>query len=384
MTAFTLWSCSGSRNIPVPEPPPFPVVEFPKQKLDFFAVTDKKVYMVGEPVTITIKVRNDDSIPHSLTFEPFDPSKVPNPQKEHEKLRGFLSACLFLGPGIRGFKGLSYTYGQDITILVPPKSELTLDALTIIWKQDEEVLKEIVGVGNYTIESVFVRLLKLDGQTPPDEFAYRPDIDGGGGLYIYQSPPIRITHPVVEALEEKGILLGGFAPDSLNREPVPIFAAIWNLSKTMKRTVTIKPVSNMPSVRIRVFGPVDRRIGYFIPPPPMIAMRERRDEIEVTINPNRGYKVLEFLWDLRDEVTGQMLPPEQWALAVIEFCGEFWVDGERIGVIEEPLKVAGGDIYTGMEIEIIVIPPSPPLGGGSSSGGSNTTDPTKPPKPPEW
>jgi len=79
-----------------------------------------------------------------------------------------------------------------------------------------------------------------------------------------------------------------------------------------------------------------------------------------------------------------MLPPEQWALAVIEFCGEFWVDGERIGVIEEPLKVAGGDIYTGMEIEIIVIPPSPPLGGGSSSGGSNTTDPTKPPKPPEW
>ena len=110
----------------------------------------------------------------------------------------------FLGPGIRGFKGLSYTYGQDITILVPPKSELTLDALTIIWKQDEEVLKEIVGVGNYTIESVFVRLLKLDGQTPPDEFAYRPDIDGGGGLYIYQSPQFALLIPSWKPWKRRG------------------------------------------------------------------------------------------------------------------------------------------------------------------------------------
>jgi hypothetical protein len=71
MTALILWGC-GSVEFPVPKPPEIelPIVEFPQYKLDLTIVTDKKVYMVGEPIVVAINVKNDDSVPQSLTFDP--------------------------------------------------------------------------------------------------------------------------------------------------------------------------------------------------------------------------------------------------------------------------------------------------------------------------
>lgn len=101
----------------------------------------------------------------------------------------------------------------------------------------------------------------------------------------------------------------------------------------------------------------------------------------MTVPPKRGYKVLEFFWDLKNEQTGEMVPPDKKYMAIIEFCGEFLVDEERIGVIPEPLKVYGTTFFTGMEKEVIHLPPA---GGEQISPPPIGVDPSKPPKPPSW
>ncbi len=390
MTALILWGCGGGYT-PVPEPPKIklPIVEFPQHKLDFSIVTDKKVYMVGEPITVAIKVKNDDSVPHSLTFEPL--GKI-NP--ELKGLKKDVAELIKNSVGWYDFLGYFTkildidTNGQSIEVTIEPRSEVEI--LKAVWRQDSDELNdpnELVGVGSYGI-AAGLRLTRLDGKEPPpfnagdgmyDLNPLNTDlpIDGYGSLpyYIYR---IRITHPVIEALMERGIFLSGVAYDVLDRDrPVPILAGIINTSE-VSRTVTIKPISNYPTVRIRVFGP----IWPLYPPKsrPLVVMRERREEIHVTIGPKRGYKVLEFFWDLRDERTGQILPPENAAFAVMEFCGEFWLDGERIGVIREPLKVFADRIHTGYEKQVSILPE--PIGGGGSPPTNEPSD--KPPKPPEW
>ena len=393
MTALILWGC-GSGEFPIPKPPEIklPIVEFPQHKLDFSIVTDKKVYIVGEPIIVAIKVKNDDSVPHSLTFEPL--GKI-NP--ELKGLKKDVAELIKNSVGWYHFsgyfmKGLDIdTNGQSVEVTIEPKSEVEI--LKAVWRQDSDELNdpnELVGVGSYGI-AAGLRLTKLDGKEPPPFNAgygpigkldpLNPDlpIDGYGSLPYYLHR-IRITHPVIEALMERGIFLSGVAYDVLDRNrPVPILAGIINTSK-VSRTVTIKPISNYPTVRIRVFGP----IWPLYPPKsrPLVVMRERREEIHVTIEPKRGYKVLEFFWDLRDERTGQILPPENAALAVMEFCGEFWVDGERIGVIGEPLKVFADRIRTGYEKQVTILPE--PIGGGGSPPTKPSEPSDKPPKPPEW
>ena len=403
MAALTLWGCGGSGEIPVPKPPEIklPIVEFPQQKLDFTIVTDKKVYMVGEPITVAIKVKNDDSVPHSITVEPLikiNPELKGLKKEFVEWLKNSENSVSWRNSvGWYDFVGYFMKFVpieamDKVEVTIEPKSEVEI--FKAVWQQDNDELNdptELVGVGSYGI-AASLRLTRLDGKEPPPFNAgYGPigkldpldpdlPIDGYGSL-PYEIHRIRITHPVIDALMERGIFLSGVAYDVLDRDrPVPILAGIINRGE-VSRTVTIRPISNYPTVRIRVFGP----LYPMYPPrprPPLVVMRERRDEIHVTIEPKRGYKVLEFFWDLRDERTGQILPEENAALAVMEFCGEFWVDGERIGVIEEPLKVLADRIHTGFEKEVNILPE--PIGGGGSPPTKPSEPSDKPPKPPEW
>lgn len=145
--------------------------------------------------------------------------------------------------------------------IVTDKKVYQVEILKAVWRQDSDELNdpnELVGGGSYGI-AAGLRLTRLDGKEPPPFNAgygpigkldpLNPDlpIDGYGSLPYYIRR-IRITHPVIEALMERGIFLSGVAYDVLDRDrPVPILAGIINTSE-VSRTVTIKPISNYPTV----------------------------------------------------------------------------------------------------------------------------------------
>jgi hypothetical protein len=113
-------------------------------------------------------------------------------------------------------------------------------------------------------------------------------------------------------------------------------------------------------------------------------MKEARDSINVTINPNRIYTVFDWEWDQRDMTTGNLVLPDSRYLMVLEVCGEIEVNGQRVGSIQSPLKLFGHEFETGKEKEVIHIDPYPdkPIGETVSPPISGL-GPQKPPPPPD-
>lgn len=184
-----LVGCSGSDPIfdPIPDPFPKPIdpVELPEYGLDFSVTTDKKVYQVGEPITIGIKVKNSDTKPHTLRFAPgTDAKPYPVPYVVGYGIRGVLG----------GFGRVQELIVDPIVVTVPPNTEMQIEALNWVWHQDDEVLKEQTGIQTYFVAMVIGRL-DVDGQRV-DEGIFH--IDHGVAATSFS-----IIHPTTDILERQ-------------------------------------------------------------------------------------------------------------------------------------------------------------------------------------
>lgn len=206
---------------------------------------------------------------------------------------------------------------------------------------------------------------------------------GEGIFYIdLYAPPylFSIIHPVTDLLvKQHGILFrGGALPYVEPGKPCRMLAGIENRSPEPRR-VSLKPINDYPTVRIRVFGPVKMK-PYPPPRPRQVALMEIKETISVKVNPNRIYTILDFEWDQRDWETKEMVSFGERYLMVIEFCGIVEVNDQTIGVIESPLKVFRLKFYIGKPPEQVHID----LTGGSPSPPPSSGSPSKPPPPPNW
>ncbi|MEM1552778.1 MAG: hypothetical protein QXH03_08950 [Candidatus Bathyarchaeia archaeon] len=324
---IVLVGCNNPNPIPVPIVE-LSLVELPEYGLDFSVVTDKKVYQVGEPITIGIKVKNTDKKPHTLRIAPGTDAK-PYPMP-YVVGYGILS---YVGPDILGgFRRVQELTIDPITVTVLPNTEMQIEALNWVWQQDDELLKEQTGIETYYIAADIGRL-DVDGHRVDEGIFY---IDHGLAITSFS-----IIHPTTDILaKQHGIVFrGGAALIAEPNQPYRMLAGIENRS-TEPKTVSLKPVGNYPTVRIRVFGPV-RMKPYPPPRPPQVAVREIKEEITVTIDPKRIYTILDWKWDQRNSETGEMVPNGKRYMMVVEFCGLVEVNGQSIGVIETPLKVFG-------------------------------------------
>jgi|GEM_PF-1902078 len=345
--------------VPIIEPP---TVELPQYGLDFSVTTDKKVYLVGEPVTIGIKVKNSDKKPHILHFTiGVDAKPFPMPY--------------VVGYGVIGeLNQIQELIADPVVVRVLPNTEMQIDALNWVWQQEDNVLKEQVGVGTFCVAADIGRL-DVDGQRIGEGAFY---IDHGVATHCFS-----IVHPVTDLLaKQHGIVLRGGAalPYVDPGKPYRMLAGIENRGNKPKK-VSLKPVSNYPVVRIRVCGPIKMK-PYPPPRPRQVALREIREPVTVTINPNRIYTVLDWEWEQRDWETGELVPPGKDYLMVVEFCGMVEVDGQHVGVIETPLKVFRLKFSIGKPPEQVHIDPYP----GSTAGDKPPpSDPSSsPPEPPNW
>jgi hypothetical protein len=345
--------------VPIIEPP---TVELPQYGLDFSVTTDKKVYLVGEPVTIGIKVKNSDKKPHTIRIAPEDhDTSVYPPRTATYSIEGF--AFYFQELFLDAF-----------TVTIPPDSEMQIEALNWTWRQVDEILKEQVDIGIYGVAGKIGRL-DVDGKRIGEGYFF---ID-----HIVPLATFSIVHPTVDILEKRHDIFfrGGAALPYVDPgKPYRMLAGIENRGNKPKK-VSLKPVSNYPIVRIRVFGPIKMK-PYPPPRPRQVALREIREPVTVTINPNRIYTVLDWEWEQRDWETGELVPPGKDYLMVVEFCGMVEVDGQHVGVIETPLKVFRLKFSIGKPPEQVHIDPYP----GSTAGDKPPpSDPSSsPPEPPNW
>lgn len=354
-----LSGCNSPRAVII-KPPPLNLVELPEYGLDFWVTTDKRVYQVGEPITIGIKVKNSDTKPHTLRFAPgTDAKPYPVP---HAVAYGLINGWLPVN-----FLTLTF---DPITATVPPNTEMQIEALNVVWRQDDELLREHVPIGTYGIGSHIGRL-DVDGK--------RVDI----GLFFIDEgveiPLFAIIHPVTEALKEQhGIIFRGGAKFLYEpNETVRMLAGIENRSGQTK-TVSLKPIGNYPLVRISVFGPA-RRNPYPPPRPRQVAFYDLNDEVKVTIEPGQIYTILDWRWDQKDLGMETTVPFGEPYLWLIEVCGSVEVNGQNVGVIEKPLKVFWSEFEIDEEkpvehIDLTVgTTPSPPI----------SEPPSEPPPPPD-
>lgn len=338
-----------------------PTVELPQYGLDFSVTTDKKVYLVGEPVTIGIKVKNSDTKPHTIRIAPEDHATAVYPPRT--------VTYSIAGPS----SYFHQLFLEAFTITVPPNSEVQIEALNWTWLQVDELLKEQVDMGTYGIVGRIGRL-DVDGKRIGEDY-FR--IDHSVPLATFS-----VIHPITDVLaKQHGIVLrGGALPFVDPGRPYRMLAGIENRSDKPKK-FSLKPVGDYPTVRIRVFGPVKMK-PYPPPRPRQVALREIREPVMVTINPNRIYTILDWEWDQRDWETGELVPPGEDYLMVVEFCGMVEVDGQHVGVIETPLKVFRLKFYIGKPPEQVHIDPYPGLTACDKPPPSNPLP--EPPLPPNW
>ncbi|MCS7265746.1 MAG: hypothetical protein NZ805_13030 [Armatimonadetes bacterium] len=143
------------RVIPIPMEP-INLFKLPEYGLDFWVTTDKKVYQVGEPVTIGIKVKNFDTKPHTLRFAPGTDAK-PYP------VSFVVAYSITDRPDDIVFGNFLELTFDPITVTVPPNTEMQIEALNVVWRQDDELLKEQVPIGIYGIGASIGRL-DVDGK----------------------------------------------------------------------------------------------------------------------------------------------------------------------------------------------------------------------------
>lgn len=325
----------GCNNpIPVPVDSELSLVELPEYGLDFSVTTDKKVYQVGEPVTIGIKVKNTDKKPHTLRISPgIDAKPYPVSYVVGYGILSYVYHVYYAGYKVLGgFRRVQELTTDPITVTVPPNTEMQIEALNWVWQQDDELLKEQTGIETYYVAADIGRL-DVDGQRVGMGIFY---IDLGLGIASFS-----ITHPTIDILaKQHGIIFrSGAALTVEPNQPYRMLAGIENRS-TEQKTVSLEPVGNYPTVRIRVFGPF-RMKPYPPPRPPQVAVREVKEEVTVTIDPKRIYTVLDWQWDQRNSETGELVPNGERYMMVVEFCGLVKVNGQIVGVIETPLKVFG-------------------------------------------
>lgn len=320
---IVLVGCNNPNPIPVPIVE-LSLVELPEYGLDFSVVTDKKVYQVGEPITIGIKVKNTDKKPHTLRIAPEDHQLAISPPR---------TVTYSIEEPNTQFKEI---FLDPLTVQIAPNSELQIEALNWTWLQDDEVLKEQVEIGTYGIAGTIGRL-DVDGKRIGEGYFF---IDHGLPIATFS-----IIHPTTDILgRQHGIIFrGGAAWFVEPNQSCRMLAGIENRS-TEPKTVSLKPVGNYPTIRIRVFGPV-RMKPYPPPRPPQVAVREIKEEITVTIDPKRIYTVLDWKWDQRNSETGELVPTGEHYMMVVEFCGLVKVNGQIVGVIETPLKVLRFKFY---------------------------------------
>lgn len=292
--------------------PPINPVELPQHGLDFKFASDKKTYQLGEPVVIKVKVKNFKDKTRTLRILP-------------DEKHGFSFEYLLT----YGSVYWSYSSDKIVTLTIPPNREVEISEMRWVWDQIDPWLKEPVGVGWYTIQPVRLGNVEVDGQSV------------GSVTVIIKNHAFafKIVHPVYERVVKKGIDFRVAIGDtsSVEEELKNIHIQMLSINRSERqRTILVKPIGANPSVRIRVLGPVSETDR-----PLLRAVHEFKEVFSVTLPPKSGWvKVMEFTWDFRDQMTGEILPTNKLYVAFVEICGSVEINGETVGTIANPIKIA--------------------------------------------
>ncbi len=302
-------------------PPPVKInpVELPQHGLDFRVISDKTIYQLGEPVVIKVRVKNFWAKPRTLRILP------------DEKRRFSFEYCL----------DTPYTYGdichssdKAIALTIPPNKEVEIGEMTWVWDQVDPCLKEPVGIGRYFFRSPRLAHVEVDGQSIGlvEIVVEEGEIDGA-----FRRLSFDIIHPTLEILRVRNIEFLVYA--SGTKELMNIQVSVINLSNLMRgqQTVTIKPVGINPTLKVRILGPVSEGC-----PLRLRAVYEFKEVLSIPI-PSKGdlVEVIKFSWDLHDQMTGELVPDGLY-MTLVELCGLVEVNGEKVGVIQNPIKICAG------------------------------------------
>jgi len=284
-------------------------VELPQYGLDFKVVLDKETYQIGEPVIIKTRVKNLWNKPRTLKI-------LPNEQNISFKY--VLTSS---------YDSIYYLSNKIITLNIPSNKEVEINEMTWIWDQTDKWLKEFVVVGEYFIDTLQLTNVEIDGQLIGSVQVKLEEGILDGYLKRVQ---FKIIHPVIEKLKDLGIYI--IAEKDTTEELINIKLLLTNFSE-QQQTVSIKPIGVNPIIRIRILGPVSEENS-----PILRIMHNFTIPLLVTISPKNRIKFVEFIWDFRDQATGELVPNGSY-IALIEFCGIVEVNKTIVGTIENPIKI---------------------------------------------
>lgn len=291
-----------------PIPPRINPIELPQYGLDFQVILDKKIYQIGEPIIIKMKVKNMLNKTRILRLLPDDKHQLSFEYK------------LF------GASSIHYSSKNTITLNIPPMKEVQIKEMAWIWDQTDDWLKEYAPIGYYFFWAPRLFNVEIDDQSVG---MIEVVVEEMVSKWSVKRLGFKIVHPTIEKLESMGIEF--YLWKKILKDSISIEIVLINRSN-QQRTVSVKPVGTNPIIRVRIFGPA------FGGSPILRAMYEFRETLSATIPHSESILATEVIWDFRDQTTG-MLVPGGFYFAVIELCGLVEVNGEIVGAIENPVKI---------------------------------------------